>query len=51
MKGDIHEMQQHAKDAANLMKQLANENRLLILCTLVEGELSVGELNKKIPLS
>jgi DNA-binding transcriptional ArsR family regulator len=37
--------------ATALLKQLANENRLLILCSLVSGELSVGELNERLPLS
>lgn len=44
-------MRQHADDAAALMKALANPSRLLILCTLSEGELSVGELNKRVDLS
>ena len=30
--------------AADLLKSLASENRLMILCHLVEGERSVGEL-------
>lgn len=40
-----------AQEVANILKQLANKYRLIILCTLAEGELSVGELNDKIPLS
>jgi ArsR family transcriptional regulator, virulence genes transcriptional regulator len=44
-------MQEHAQAAANLLKALANENRLMILCTLISGELSVGELNIRVPLS
>ncbi|MGM8228103.1 ArsR/SmtB family transcription factor [Cellvibrio sp. ARAG 10.3] len=44
-------IQAHAREAAALMKALANENRLMILCTLVNGEMSVGELNAKVPLS
>lgn len=44
-------MQAHASDAARLMKALGNEHRLMILCVLAEGELSVGELNERIPLS
>ncbi|HTF95480.1 MAG TPA: metalloregulator ArsR/SmtB family transcription factor [Cellvibrio sp.] len=44
-------MQEHARAAANLLKALANENRLMILCTLINGELSVGELNAQVPLS
>lgn len=47
----MDDMLQHATEAANLLKQLANEHRLLICCTLVESELSVGELNALIPLS
>lgn len=48
---DMAEMQQHASDAASLLKQLANEHRLLILCSLIGEELSVGELNDRVPLS
>ncbi|MBI2382989.1 MAG: helix-turn-helix transcriptional regulator [Gammaproteobacteria bacterium] len=41
----------HAGEAAALLKSLANPHRLLILCTLGEGEQSVGALNERIPLS
>jgi DNA-binding transcriptional ArsR family regulator len=44
-------MQEHASDAAGLMKALGNESRLMILCILAEGERSVGDLNKMVPLS
>ena len=44
-------MQEHAADAAGLMKALGNESRLMVLCLLAEGECSVGELNEIIPLS
>jgi len=47
----MSEMQVHARDAANLLKAMANEHRLMIMCTLMEGELCVGELNAKVPLS
>ncbi len=47
----LQSMRPHAKDAAGLMKALGNETRLVILCTLAEGEHSVGELNELIPLS
>ncbi len=40
-----------AQQVAAILKQLSNKYRLIILCTLAEGELSVGELNEKIPLS
>jgi DNA-binding transcriptional ArsR family regulator len=45
------DMQQHASEAANFLKKMANPNRLMILCSLIEGELSVGELNDRVPLS
>ncbi|GAB5450834.1 MAG: metalloregulator ArsR/SmtB family transcription factor [Halioglobus sp.] len=48
---DMSDMQTHAADAAALLKQMANEHRLLVLCTLIEGERSVGELNAQVPLS
>lgn len=45
------DMQEHAADAAGLMKALGNESRLMILCMLTEGERSVSDLNEIIPLS
>jgi len=42
---------EHAASAAELLKALANPHRLQVLCVLGEGELSVGELNSRIPLS
>ncbi len=44
-------MRQHAGAAAQLLKALANEKRLMILCLLAEGEHSVSELNAKLDLS
>ena len=37
-------MARHAEEAAALLKALAHPARLLVLCQLVEGECSVGEL-------
>lgn len=45
------DMQEHAAEAAGIMKALGNESRLMILCLLADGERSVGELNEVIPLS
>ena len=45
------DMRPHAAAAAELLRALANEQRLMILCNLVPGPLSVGELNKRLPLS
>jgi DNA-binding transcriptional ArsR family regulator len=44
-------MRAHAADAAALLRSLGNEQRLLILCHLVEGELGVGELLARLELS
>ncbi len=48
---NLSDMQAHAAEAAGLLKQLGNENRLMILCSLVDGEVSVGDLNQSVPLS
>jgi DNA-binding transcriptional ArsR family regulator len=34
-----------------MLKGLANESRLMIMCVLAEGEISVGQLNQRIKLS
>lgn len=44
-------MRAHAGDAARLLKSIANEKRLQVLCLLAEGERSVGELNARLDLS
>lgn len=41
----------HASEASRLLKALANEKRLMILCLLCEGERTVGELNALLDLS
>ena len=48
---DLEAMRRNATDAVNLLKGLANESRLIIMCVLSEGEVSVGELNQRIKLS
>lgn len=45
------EMLGYAQEAASLLKSMGNEYRLLVLCSLVGGERSVGELNNMMPLS
>jgi len=45
------EMLPHAEQAATLLRALANEQRLMILCNLSGGELSVGQLNERVPLN
>jgi len=47
----LDELAEHAESAASLVKAMANSHRLLVLCALADGELSVGALNELIPLS
>ena len=48
---DPKTMRQKAQNAAALLKNLSNENRLMILCHLGREEMSVTELNDRIDLS
>ena len=48
---EMKTMQQHAENAADLMKALSHKSRLMILCLLSEGELCVGDLLKHSDLS
>ena len=41
---ELESMHQAAEDACRLMKALANPDRLLLLCQLSQGEMSVGQL-------
>ncbi|MDT8716278.1 winged helix-turn-helix transcriptional regulator [Clostridium sp. 19966] len=41
-------MLEKAKDISELLKVLANENRLLIVCNLLERPMTVSELHEKI---
>ena len=47
----LEEMHAHAGEAAQLMKALGNEQRLLVLCNLLERPLSVSEINERVQLS
>ena len=42
-------MEEKAKKIAELLRLLANEHRLLILCALRKGPLTVGELRRFTP--
>jgi ArsR family transcriptional regulator, virulence genes transcriptional regulator len=44
------DMRPHAARAALLLKALANPQRLMILCHLAGGELTVGDLTGRLPL-
>ncbi|TDO96937.1 ArsR/SmtB family transcription factor [Marinomonas balearica] len=47
----MDEMLARASEAAGFLKALGNERRLIILCNLVDQELSVSGLNERLPLS
>ncbi len=48
---DVQAVRGHARDAAKVLKTIAHEVRLRVLCQLVAGEQSVGALNREIPVS
>jgi ArsR family transcriptional regulator, virulence genes transcriptional regulator len=48
---DRDELERNARKASILLKAMANERRLLVLCHLAQGEKSVGELERLIGLS
>lgn len=48
---ELRTIQGNARRASTLLKAMSNEHRLLILCQLVPGEKSVGELEKIVGLS
>ena len=43
-------MAERAEEAAELLASMANPKRLLVLCHLVEGERSVGDLAERVQL-
>ena len=47
----LAQMQYNADKAEELLKQLANASRLMVLCHLVAGEKTVGELAEAVGLS
>ena len=48
---DANQLQRRAQEASELLKVLGNAHRLMILCQLMDGEKSVGELVRSIGLS
>lgn len=48
---ELEELRIHAQSAADLMQALSNPNRLMIMCTLSQGECCVRELNEQLDLS
>lgn len=51
MKIKVEDMLSRSAEAEAFLKQLANSKRLMILCVLSEGEITVSELNQRVPLS
>lgn len=51
MKMDVDDLRKNATRATALLKSMANEWRLLILCNLADGAKSVSELESLIGLS
>ena len=48
---DLRAMRKHAGGAASMMRALSHEARLLVLCELVGGERTAGELVERSGLS
>jgi len=48
---DLALFEESAARAAGLLRLLGNEKRLMILCQLADGELSVGQIQPRVGLS
>ncbi|MFN3899042.1 MAG: ArsR/SmtB family transcription factor [Alishewanella aestuarii] len=48
---NLEDMLKNSAQAVKLLKAVSNERRLLIMCHLLQGEMSVGEINEKLDLS
>ena len=47
----IDDMSEAAEDAAACLRALSNPSRLLLLCQLIDGDKSVGEMERALGLS
>ena len=47
---EMDAMRSHAGEAASLLNALANESRLLVLCSLSSGEASLDQLMERVNL-
>ena len=45
------ELEAHAAAAESFLRSIANRHRLMVLCSLVEGEISAGELSRRLGLT
>lgn len=48
---DLEKFEARAESAADLLKAMGNSRRLLVLCQLRDGEMSVGALQERVGLS
>ncbi|MCW8833861.1 MAG: metalloregulator ArsR/SmtB family transcription factor, partial [Colwellia sp.] len=51
MISDPQKLAENAQQVAAILKQLSNPHRLMILCCITNGELTVSDLNEQINLS
>jgi ArsR family transcriptional regulator len=51
MNSEAEKLAKNAQEVAQILKQLSNHYRLMIVCTLSHSELTVGDLNQHIDLS
>jgi DNA-binding transcriptional ArsR family regulator len=47
---ELSAMQENAQQAAAVLRALSNETRLLVMCQLGQGEMSVGALQEAVSL-
>jgi DNA-binding transcriptional ArsR family regulator len=47
----VAEMEAHAEAAEAFLRSIANRHRLMVLCTLVDGEVSAGDLSRRLGLT
>lgn len=48
---DVEEMAKRSQALALILKKMSHPERLMVLCQLVDGEMGVGELQKRTTLS
>ncbi|ALO35251.1 ArsR family transcriptional regulator [Colwellia sp. MT41] len=48
---DYSQLEANAEKATKLLKTMSNQHRLMILCALQQGELSVSQLNELFPIA
>jgi DNA-binding transcriptional ArsR family regulator len=48
---DLDQIKANASEAESFLKMIANKNRLMILCSLIDKECSVNELNQSVPIT